>query len=63
VVDRLGGASYHWVGNHNYVELSPWGAMAHVFAVRAPDGSPLGGAIAQDVVEASDDDPHLEDER
>lgn len=34
VIDRLGGAVYHWSGNRNYVELSPHGAMAHVFTVR-----------------------------
>lgn len=33
VVDRLGGVTYRWTGNRNYVELSPHGAMAHVFTV------------------------------
>jgi starch synthase (maltosyl-transferring) len=33
LVDRLGGVSYRWHGNRNYVELSPNGAMAHVFTV------------------------------
>ena len=33
VVDRLGGVTYRWSGNRNFVELSPHGAMAHVFTV------------------------------
>ncbi|MEP1124889.1 MAG: maltotransferase domain-containing protein [Ilumatobacter sp.] len=33
VVDRLGGTTHHWRGNRNYVELSPYGAMAHIFTV------------------------------
>jgi starch synthase (maltosyl-transferring) len=37
LIDRLGGMSYHWHGNRNYVELSPRGAMAHVFTVHAAD--------------------------
>ena len=52
VVDRLGGAAYQWSGNHNYVELSPWGAMAHIFAVRAPDGSSLAVQRADDEADA-----------
>ncbi|MGD9999106.1 MAG: alpha-1,4-glucan--maltose-1-phosphate maltosyltransferase [Ilumatobacteraceae bacterium] len=34
VVDLLGGGTYRWVGNRNYVDLSPWGANAHIFSVR-----------------------------
>ncbi len=37
VVDQLGGATYRWSGNRNYVDLSPWAAMAHVFTVIAAD--------------------------
>ena len=37
VVDRLGGATHRWVGNDNYVELSPWGTIAHVFTVHPAD--------------------------
>ncbi len=33
MVDLLSGGTYHWHGNHNYVELAPWSAMAHVFEV------------------------------
>ena len=40
VVDRLGGVTYRWQGNRNFVELSPWGAMAHVFTVRADEHPP-----------------------
>ncbi len=32
--DLLTRASYHWTGPRNYVELSPEGAMAHVFRIR-----------------------------
>ena len=35
VVDRLGGAAYHWQGNTNFVDLAPWGASAHIFTVSA----------------------------
>jgi starch synthase (maltosyl-transferring) len=34
VVDLLGGASYTWHGNMNFVDLAPWSASAHLFAVR-----------------------------
>ncbi len=45
VVDRLGGATYRWSGSHNYVELSPWAAMAHVFSVQSRAvGGAVGGA-------------------
>lgn len=34
LVDLLGGQTYHW-GNENYVQLSPWTRMAHVFWVKS----------------------------
>jgi starch synthase (maltosyl-transferring) len=34
VVDLLGGGTYRWVANRNYVDLAPWSANAHVFAVQ-----------------------------
>ena len=37
LVDELGGETHRWVGNHNYVELSPWGTVAHVFTVHGVD--------------------------
>jgi starch synthase (maltosyl-transferring) len=37
VVDELGGVTYRWSGNMNYVDLAPWSASAHVFTVRRPD--------------------------
>jgi starch synthase (maltosyl-transferring) len=37
LVDRLGGESHRWIGNDNYVELSPWGTVAHVFTVHPID--------------------------
>jgi starch synthase (maltosyl-transferring) len=37
VVDELGGVTYRWSGNMNYVDLAPWSASAHVFSVRRPD--------------------------
>ncbi|MEJ7801403.1 MAG: hypothetical protein WKF60_12845, partial [Ilumatobacter sp.] len=37
VVDRFGGGQYRWQGNDNYVELSPWGAPAHVFTLHRTD--------------------------
>ena len=36
LVDHLGGGRYHWSGADNYVELSPHGLVAHVFAVTGP---------------------------
>jgi starch synthase (maltosyl-transferring) len=41
VVDRLGGVTYRWHGNRNYVELSPHGAMAHIFTVHGDDASTI----------------------
>ena len=35
VVDQLGGVTYRWSGNLNYVDLAPWSASAHVFSVRS----------------------------
>jgi starch synthase (maltosyl-transferring) len=35
VHDVLGGGTYQWRGNWNYVELSPWAHNAQVFEVRA----------------------------
>lgn len=37
VVDELGGVTYRWSGNMNYVDLAPWSASAHVFSVRRLD--------------------------
>ncbi len=37
VVDELGGVTYRWSGNLNYVDLAPWSASAHVFSVRRLD--------------------------
>jgi starch synthase (maltosyl-transferring) len=37
VVDELGGVTYRWSGNMNYVDLAPWSASAHVFSVHRPD--------------------------
>jgi starch synthase (maltosyl-transferring) len=37
VVDELGGVTYRWSGNMNYVDLAPWSASAHVFTVRRLD--------------------------
>ena len=37
VVDELGGVTYRWQGNMNYVDLAPWSASAHVFSVRRLD--------------------------
>ncbi len=34
LVDELGGQTYHW-GNENYVQLSPWTRIGHVFSVRS----------------------------
>ncbi len=46
VVDRLGGVTHRWHGNRNYVELSPHGAMAHIFTVHgAPTNDDSRGAI------------------
>ena len=37
VVDELGGVTYRWSGNMNFVDLAPWSAMAHVFSVHRVD--------------------------
>jgi starch synthase (maltosyl-transferring) len=34
--DLLGGDSYHWQGETNFVRLDPNGIVAHVFRVRGP---------------------------
>ncbi len=39
VVDLLGGATYRWHANRNYVDLAPWSANAHVFEVRSTHAS------------------------
>ena len=39
VTDRLGGASYRWEGNTNFVDLAPWGASAHIFTVSEVEAS------------------------
>lgn len=33
VLDELGGATYRWTGNSNFVDLAPWSASAHIFSV------------------------------
>jgi starch synthase (maltosyl-transferring) len=33
VVDELGGVTYRWQGNRNFVDLAPWSASAHIFTV------------------------------
>ncbi len=42
VVDELGGVTYRWSGNLNYVDLAPWSASAHVFTVRRLDEPATG---------------------
>ena len=37
VVDELGGVTYRWSGNMNFVDLAPWSASAHVFSVHRVD--------------------------
>jgi starch synthase (maltosyl-transferring) len=37
LVDHFGGGRFRWQGNDNYVELSPWGAPAHIFTVHRVD--------------------------
>jgi len=39
VVDELGGVTYRWSGNRNFVDLAPWSASAHVFSVHPIDSS------------------------
>ncbi len=40
VVDELGGVTYRWSGNMNFVDLAPWSASAHIFSVRTePTGN------------------------
>jgi starch synthase (maltosyl-transferring) len=46
VVDLLGGGSYHWSGNRNYVDLAPWSANAHILSVHAIDDSSLEEATS-----------------
>jgi starch synthase (maltosyl-transferring) len=33
VVDELGGVTYRWHGNRNFIDLAPWSASAHIFTV------------------------------
>lgn len=58
VVDQLGGATFRWHGNRNFVDLSPWSASAHVFAVRALDAMPgdTGSSDAITIDTATTDD-------
>ncbi len=37
VVDELGGVTYRWHGNRNFVDLAPWSASAHIFTVHRVD--------------------------
>jgi starch synthase (maltosyl-transferring) len=37
VVDLLGGGTYRWVADRNYVDLAPWSSYAHIFEVRPLD--------------------------
>jgi starch synthase (maltosyl-transferring) len=37
VIDELGGVTYRWSGNRNFVDLAPWSASAHVFSVQRLD--------------------------
>jgi starch synthase (maltosyl-transferring) len=46
VVDELGGVTYRWSGNMNYVDLAPWSASAHVFSVRRLDEADDDAAIS-----------------
>jgi starch synthase (maltosyl-transferring) len=46
LVDQLGGATYHWSGNLNFVELRPDGVMAHIFTVHAHDTENPGATPA-----------------
>jgi starch synthase (maltosyl-transferring) len=43
-VDLLGGGTYRWRGNRNYVDLAPWSASAHIFAIR-----PLGSSTPHQI--------------
>ena len=43
-VDLLGGGTYRWRGNRNYVDLAPWAASAHIFAIR-----PLGSSTPHQI--------------
>jgi starch synthase (maltosyl-transferring) len=58
VVDELGGVTYRWSGNMNYVDLAPWSASAHVFSVRRLDEADDDAAISglDDEVAAGPDD-------
>ena len=46
VVDELGGVTYRWSGNRNFVDLAPWAASAHVFSVRRLDTDDATIAVA-----------------
>jgi len=43
VVDELGGVTYRWSGNMNFVDLAPWSASAHVFSVHRVDEAATDG--------------------
>jgi starch synthase (maltosyl-transferring) len=43
VVDQLGGVTYRWSANMNFVDLAPWSAMAHVFTVHRVDEPATAG--------------------
>ena len=52
VVDELGGVTYRWSGNMNYVDLAPWSAMAHVFSVHhldEPGDRPVDETVTTEV--------------
>ena len=40
VVDELGGVTYRWSGNRNFVDLAPWSASAHIFSVHPVSEQP-----------------------
>jgi starch synthase (maltosyl-transferring) len=52
VVDQLGGVTYRWSGNMNYVDLAPWSASAHVFTVHRLD-EPASDDIDADAAESA----------
>jgi starch synthase (maltosyl-transferring) len=39
VVDELGGVTYRWQENRNFVDLAPWSASAHIFTVHRVEES------------------------
>jgi starch synthase (maltosyl-transferring) len=49
VVDELGGVSYRWHGNSNFVDLAPWSASAHIFRVLPVAHSDSGPWAAPEV--------------